>query len=48
MTEQVGGEILGVDYACHVVMSVQMDDEKMDEFAGNLGVFGKMLTTSTS
>lgn len=48
LTEQVGGEILGVDYACHVVMSVQMDDEKMDEFAGNLGVFGKMLTTSTS
>lgn len=40
---QAGGEILGVDYAHHVVMSVERDNEKVDEFGESLGVFGELL-----
>ncbi|MDO5050544.1 IMPACT family protein [Moraxella equi] len=40
---QAGGEILGADYAHNVVMSVELDSEKVDEFGESLGVFGELL-----
>ncbi|MFA9486745.1 YigZ family protein [Moraxella haemolytica] len=40
---QMDGEILSVDYGADVVMSVQMDSEKVSEFGGGLGVYGLLL-----
>lgn len=40
---QAGGEILGADYAHNVVMSVELDSEKVGEFGESLGVFGELL-----
>ncbi|MDO4897249.1 MAG: YigZ family protein [Moraxella sp.] len=45
---QIGGEILETDYAHNVIISVQLDSEKVDEFGGNLGVFGKLLDDKKS
>lgn len=41
---QAGGEILGAGYAHNVVMSVELDSEKVDEFGDGLGVFGELLS----
>lgn len=40
---QAGGEILEADYAHNVVMTVELDSEKVDEFGESLGVFGELL-----
>ncbi|STZ62943.1 IMPACT family member yigZ [Moraxella lacunata] len=40
---QIGGEILGADYAHNVIMSLELDSEKVDEFGESLGVFGELL-----
>lgn len=40
---QVGGEIVSADYGQHVVMSVQLDSEKVEQFGASLGVFGEMI-----
>lgn len=40
---QVGGEIVSADYGQNVVMSVQMDSEKVAVFGESLGVFGEMI-----
>ena len=42
LIEQVKGEILSADYAHDVVMMVQIDSEKMAEFAEHLGIYGKI------
>lgn len=41
---QVGGEIVLVDYAQAVIMSVQMDSEKVAAFSASLGIYGEVLT----
>ncbi|WP_066802711.1 IMPACT family protein [Moraxella oblonga] len=41
---QVGGEIVSADYGQNVIMSVQLDSEKVAVFGGSLGVFGEVLT----
>ena len=38
---QVGGEIVSADYGQNVVMSVQLDSEKVGQFEASLGVFGE-------
>lgn len=40
---QIGGEILSADYAQEVIMSVQLDSEKVAEFVGGLGVYGEVV-----
>lgn len=40
---QVGGEIVSADYGQHVLMSVQMDSKKVEQFEASLGVFGEMI-----
>lgn len=40
---QVGGEIVSADYAQNVIMSVQMDSEKVAVFGESLGVFGEVV-----
>lgn len=39
---QVGGDILGADYTHNVVISMQLDSKKVDEFADSLGAFGEL------
>lgn len=41
---QVGGEIVLVDYTQAVIMSVQMDSEKVAAFSASLGIYGEVLT----
>lgn len=41
---QAGGEIVLVDYAQAVIMSVQMDSEKVAAFSASLGIYGEVLT----
>lgn len=41
---RVGGEIVLVDYAQAVIMSVQMDSEKVAAFSASLGIYGEVLT----
>ncbi|WFF38709.1 IMPACT family protein [Moraxella nasibovis] len=40
---QVGGDIVSADYTQAVVMSVQMDSEKVAEFVASLGIYGEVL-----
>ncbi|MCL1624094.1 YigZ family protein [Moraxella sp. Tifton1] len=42
LVEQVGGEIVLVDYAENVFMTVQMIDKRVNEFRESLGVFGRI------
>ncbi|MDO4449589.1 MAG: YigZ family protein [Moraxella sp.] len=40
---QVSGGIVSADYGQHVIMSVQMDSEKVEQFGVSLGVFGEIV-----
>lgn len=40
---QAGGEIVSTDYGQNVLMSVQMDSEKVAPFGDGLGIFGQMI-----